>query len=171
MAQNAPNMKNLPRHQSYSCFLLSWWEKCIETSKKLIARVGTRHLLLGLHLPYGYQGKNAIFWLVSFLTPLIAWKTQTNIGKQLCISQCPTRGPKSSKIELLDQILAIWSDPESLKGWNEAWKITFWLYSHFFSILLVRWTQQPVKTYLPIKIPLWGHRECHFWPMGTGFRS
>ena len=104
MAQNAPNMKNLPGHQSYLCFLPSWWEKCIETSKKLIARVGTQHLLLGLHLPYGYQGKNAIFWLVSFLTPLIAWKTQTNIQKQLSIFQCPTRDPKSTKIELLDQI-------------------------------------------------------------------
>ena len=115
VAQNAPNMKNLPGHQSYLCFLPSWWEKCIETSKKLIARVGTQHLLLGLHLPYGYQGKNAIFWLVSFLTPLIAWKTQTNIGKQLCISQCPTRGPKSTKIQLMDQILALRSDLESLK--------------------------------------------------------
>ena len=126
-------MKNLPRHQSYSCFLLSWWEKCIETSKKSIARVGTRHLLLGLHLPYGYQGKNAIFWLVSFLTPLIAWKTQTNIGKQLCISQCPTRGPKSSKIELLDQILAIWSDPESLKrGLKNHFFTFFSLFLQFF---------------------------------------
>ena len=171
MAQSAPKSKNLSGHQFYSCFLPKRWGKCIEIPKKLMARVCTLLPHLGPHLPYGYQGKNAIFWSRSILTPLIAWKTPTNIGKQLCISQCPTRGPKSSKIELLDQILAIWSDPESLKGWNEAWKITFWLYSHFFSIFLVWWTQQPVKTYLLIKIPLWRHRECHFWPRGTGFRS
>ena len=56
--------------------------------------------------------ENDIFWSSSFLTPLIAWKTQTNIQKQLSISQCPTRDTKSTKIELLGQILASGSDIE-----------------------------------------------------------
>ena len=60
----------------------------------------------------GCTPTNDIFWSKSFLTPLIAWKTPTNIGKQLCIYQSPTRGPKSTKMELLDQILALWSDLE-----------------------------------------------------------
>ena len=80
-----------------------------------MARVCKKFPHLGPHLPYGFHPKNAIFWSRSILTPLIAWKTQTNIGKQLCISQCPTRGPKSTKIELLDQILALGSDLEVLK--------------------------------------------------------
>ena len=104
VAQHVPKSKNLSGHQFYSCFLPKRWGKCIEIPKKLMARVCTLLPHLGPHLPYGYQGKNAIFWSRSFLTPLIAWKTQTNIGKQLCISQCPTRGPRSTKIELSDQI-------------------------------------------------------------------
>ena len=107
VAQNAPKVKNLQGDLFHSCFLPSWWEKCIETCKKLMARVCKEMPHLGPHLPYGYQGKNAIFWSRSFLTPLIAWKTLTNIGKQLCISQYPTRHPKSTKIELMDQILAL----------------------------------------------------------------
>ena len=115
VAQSAPKSKNLPGHQSYSSLLPNWWEKCSETPKKLMARVCKKFPHLGPHLPYGFHPKNAIFWSRSILTPLIAWKTQTNIGKQLCISQCPTRGPKSTKIELLDQILALGSDLEVLK--------------------------------------------------------
>ena len=48
-----------------------------------------------------------LFWCWSFLTPLIAWKTQTNIGKQLCISKYPTQDPKSTKICHWDQILGL----------------------------------------------------------------
>ena len=123
VAQRAPKSKNLSGHQFYSCFLPKRWGKCIEIPKKLMARVCTLLPHLGPHLPYGYQGKNAIFWSRSFLTPLIAWKTPTNIGKQLCISQCPTRGPKSTKIELTDPILALWSDLEG---------VTFCLKNHIF---------------------------------------
>ena len=104
VAQSALKSKNLSGHQFYSCFLPKRWGKCIEIPKKLMARVCTLLPHLGPHLPYGYQGKNAIFWSRSILTPLIALKTPTNIGKQLCISQCPTRDPKSTKIEHLDQI-------------------------------------------------------------------
>ena len=133
MAQSALKSKNLSGHQFYSCFLPKRWGKCIEIPKKLMARVCTLLPHLGPHLPYGYQGKNAIFWSRSFLTPLIAWKTPTNNGKQLCISQCPTRGPKSTKIELLDQILPIWSDPESLKRGLKNHFLTFFsLFLHFF---------------------------------------
>ena len=104
VAQNAPKVKNLQGHQSYPCFLPNCWEKCIETPKKLIARGGNRLRHLEPHLPYGYEGKNATFWSSSFFTPLIAWKTQTNIQKHICTSQCPSRDPKSTKIELSDQI-------------------------------------------------------------------
>ena len=93
VAQNVPKVKNLQGDLFHWCFLPSWWENCIETCKKLMVRGGTRLRHLKPHLPYGYQGKNATFWWRSFLTPLIAWKAQTNIHKQICISQCPTRDP------------------------------------------------------------------------------
>ena len=89
-----------------------------------MARGGNLLRHLEPHLPYGYQGKNATFWSRSLLTPLIAWKTQTNIGKHFCISQCPTRDPKRTKMELLDHFFASRSDQECLK--NQF----FWIFSH-----------------------------------------
>ena len=123
-----PKVKKPFRPPVLLVFLPKRWEKCIEIPKKLMARVCTLLPHLGPHLHYGYQGKNAIFWLRSFLTPLIAWKTPTNIRQQLCISQCPTRGPKSTKIELTDPILALWSDLEG---------VTFCLKYHIFDFFLI----------------------------------
>ena len=60
-------------------------------------------------------------------------------------------------------------------GHIQPWKLTekwiFWLFSQFFLIFSIQWPQKPVETNLPIKIPHWGHKEYHSWPMGSGFRS
>ena len=167
VAQNAPNMKNLPGHQSYSCFLPSWREKCIETSKKLIARVGTRHLLLGLHLPYGYQGKNAIFWLVSFLTPLMAWKTQTNIGKQLCISEYPTHDPKEHQNRAHGSNLSTLKWPRTLWKWLDK---SIFAFFQFFPLFGNQWTWKPLKTTWQIRTTSCDHKEHHNLSLGTDVR-
>ena len=112
VAQNAPNRSDLPSQLIFPSLLPSWWGKCIESPKKLMPRGSPCEAPFWPDFIRGCTPTNDIFWSKSFLTPLIAWKTPTNIGKQLCIYQSPTRGPKSTKIELLDQILALWSDLE-----------------------------------------------------------
>ena len=59
----------------------------------------------------------------------------------------------------------------TMNAWNKVRKIIFWLFSQFLPIFCIQWTQKPVETNLPIKIPHWGHKDYHFWPMGTGLRS
>ena len=117
VAQNAPKVINLQGHQYHSCSLSNCWEKCIETPKKLIARGGNRLRHLERHLPYKYEGRNATILSSSFFTPLIAWKTQTNIRKHICTSQCPTRDPKSTKIELLGQFFSTLKWPWGPSMW------------------------------------------------------
>ena len=95
--------------------------------------------------------KNDRFWSRSFLTPLVAWKTWTNIGKQLGISQNPTKDPKSIKIELYGQIL--WT----LK-WPWAWNwVIFLLFYQFLPIFSIQWYSG---------YPQWGILMGKFVPTG-----
>ena len=89
------------------------------------------------------------------MTPLNAWKTQTNIGKQLCISQCPSRDTNITKIELLDQILAPGSDIE--RSENSLKNQKFCIFSNFFHFLVPSgpgnlWKLLSTWKYLPVDI-------------------
>ena len=90
------------------------------------------------------------------------WETTWHIPK-------PHQGPKEH------QNWALRSNFTNLEvttnAWNWVWKIIFWLFSQFLPIFCIQWTQKPVETNLPIKIPHWEHKDYHFWPMGTGLRS
>ena len=79
----------LPSQLIFPFHLSSWWKKCIESPKNLCLGM-LRSFLASIHK--GMTPTNDIFW-----TPLIVWKTQTNIGKQLCIYQCPTRHKLKTK--------------------------------------------------------------------------
>ena len=118
VAQSAPKSKNLPGHQSYLCLLPNCWEKCIETPKKLMPRVCKKLPHLGPHLPYVFQWENAIFWSRSFLTPLIAWKTPTNIRKQLWMEQIGRNWEKKSKKWFFRQNFMPSRSLQSAKIWS-----------------------------------------------------
>ena len=136
VAQNAPNRSDLPSQLIFPSLLPSWWGKCIESPKKLMPRGSPCEAPFWPDFIRGCTPTNDIFWSRSFLTPLNAWTTPTNIGKHLGISQYPTQDPKRTKIVLMDQILVPWSDLEAVKM---AWKIKLF---YFFQISSTFW--QPV---------------------------
>ena len=111
--------------------------------------------------------KNDIFCLISFLAPLIAAKTSTNIWKQVGISQNPSQNPKSTKIRPLDQILAPLKRTNPCKFGLENW--FFAIFVNFLPIFCGQWTFTPMETNQGITIPCWGYNQHHFWSCGTDF--
>ena len=95
--------------------------------------------------------KNDIFCLISFLTPLIAAKTSTNIWKQVGIFQNPSQDQESTKVGSLDPILHLSSAPIPA---NLAWKIDFFAFFFtFFQFFVVNgplhlWKQIRASQYL-----------------------
>ena len=81
----------------------------------------------------------------------------------------PHQRPKEHQNWAFISIFRILKWPWKPEMRHEKW--IFWLFSQFFPIFSIQWTQKPVPTNLPIKIPHWGHKGHHIWPMGTGFRS
>ena len=54
--------------------------------------------------------------------------------------------------------------------WNCLKNGFFLLFSQFFRIFSIQWTQKPVEANLSNIKYHWEHREWHIWPFGTCFR-
>ena len=78
--------------------------------------------------------KNDVFCSRPFLTPLIGSKTSTNIWKHIGISQNTFQDTKSTKIGLLDQILALLERTQARKYGLKNWKINFFQLSFTFLV-------------------------------------
>ena len=97
VAQNAPKVKNLQGDLFHSCFFPSWWEKCIETPKKLMARGRTRLRRFQPHLPYGYQEKMTDFGRGHFWPLQLPGKHEQTSGNNFAYPNAPPGTQKAPK--------------------------------------------------------------------------
>ena len=104
--------------------------------------------------------KNDFFCLRPFLTPLIGSKTSTNIWKHVGISQNTFQDTKSTKIGLLDKILALLKLTQARKCCLKY--RYFFIFSNFFHIFV---SNGPVHLWKLISAPkylTWGTNNTIF---------
>ena len=92
----------------------------------------------------GYQLENDFFCSASILTPLMAFKTPTNIQKHLGILKSTTQGPESTIFGHLDQFLAritaVYNPRNGQKNWIFFFSISFQFFPYHWPENLCKWT-------------------------------